>query len=134
MHTLSPSQPQNLQVDTEHDVILLRQAVRQMSRSVGLGLPKQARITAAISEIARALLLDGGTARFIIHVTYEEPHPALEIVCASAVAHAHRAHTGQNPHSLSEACTLVDEASLSVLPDGVSLILRMWLGSVSQKE
>ncbi len=133
MQPLSLPQYQHLHVHTEHDVISLRQAVRQMARSVGLGLPEQARITAAISEIARALLLDGGTSRFIIQVVDQDPRPALEVVCVSPHAHAHEAHTSQNLHALSEACALVDETNLTTLHEGVPLILRMWLGHGSRK-
>ncbi len=130
MQPLSSPQPQNLYVNAEHDIISLRQAVRQMARGVGLGLPEQARITAAISEVARAFLLNGGTARFIIQVTDHNPHPALEVVCVLPFA----AHANQTSYSLSEACALVDEANLAVFNDGMPLILRMWLNHGSQKK
>lgn len=127
MHNALLPHPQHLNINNDYDVISLRQAVRQMARATGLGLPQQARITAAISEIARVLVLDHNSTSVTIRVV-EGRRPALEVVC-EASGGFERAHAGYPAHSLrfDDARALVDDASMAVNADNAVLILRMWL-------
>jgi serine/threonine-protein kinase RsbT len=49
-----------MSVRTEHDVVLVRQAVRQWAVQLGLGLVDQTKIVTAASELARNTLSYGG--------------------------------------------------------------------------
>lgn len=128
MQPLTSPSVQQMLVHDENDVISLRQAVRQMARTVGLGLPKQARITAAISEIARMLLLHGNDAPFTLRVCPDGPRPALEVICRlpSVLPPGHTNIPG-NTTLFCEACSLVDEFNPATLKAGAQLTLRMWI-------
>lgn len=130
MQSLPAPCTQRMVVKSDHDVISLRQAVRQMARMVGLGLPEQARITAAISEIARLLLSHDSKTQFTIRITQQDvTHLALEILCASP----YTIPPGSMPDGSSditfcaEARSLVDENSLASSDQGLLLTLRMWI-------
>ncbi|GEM_PF-1137133 len=127
MQTVTLSSVQRMLVHDEHDVISLRQSVRQMARAAGLGLPKQARITAAISEIARMLLLHGSDVQFTLRVSLNEPHPALEVSCRLPSVLAETAAELVQTPLLGEACSLVDEYSPAQIHAGALLTLRMWI-------
>jgi hypothetical protein len=128
MQTVTLPSVQRMLVHDEHDVISLRQSVRQMARAAGLGLPKQARITAAISEIARMLLLNGSDVQFTLRVCLNEPRPALEVSCRlpGMIADSAADPSGHTP-LLGEACSLVDEWSPAQIQAGTLLTLRMWI-------
>lgn len=131
MTNLASSRPpmlQRLVVNEEYDVIAMRQEIRQIARAVGLDLTQQAKITAAISAIARAILATDGSSVFTIHVDESGARPALQIACEPA-------RTGRNSVAdlasmlhFDEARSLVDDASLANLDSGAILTLRMWLG------
>lgn len=123
------TQPQLLQVFTELDVIALRQAVRQAGRSAGLGAPQQARITAAISEVARALLAGVGDGSFTVGVRSEPGRrTALEVVCGGGPAgrQATTATLYTTP-AVAEARALVDDAQIEAVDGDARLLLRVWL-------
>lgn len=117
----APEVPQHVAVRSEYDVVSLRQQVRQMARLLGLSLPQQARITAAISSIARALLDAAPGSLFTIQVARRQPQPALEIICILPGVHA------AGDRLLYEASTLADEASVLPHNQDTKLTLRMWL-------
>lgn len=123
------AEPQHMQVLSDGDVIALRQAIRQRARAVGLGPAQQARITAAISEIARALLYGAGAGEFTIRVdTRTGSRPAFEILCAAG----HASHsTDTRPiyalPAVAEARALVDDTWVTSSAEGDQLLMRMWL-------
>ena len=49
-----------LQVRTEHDIVLARQAVRRLAQELGFGLVDQTKIVTAASELARNTVIYGG--------------------------------------------------------------------------
>jgi hypothetical protein len=120
-------QPQQLQISTEFDVIALRQAVRQAGRVAGLGPPQQARITAAISEVARALLAAVGDGSFTIRVR-EDEKPALEVTCGGGPAGgpATTASLFATP-TVAEARSLVDDTRIEAVDGSAQLLLFVWL-------
>ncbi len=126
---MAASQPLLLHVCTEIDVIALRQAVRQAGRAAGLGAPQQARITAAISEVARALLAGVGDGSFTIEVRDgASARPALEVACGGGPAgrQAATACLYATP-AVVEARALVDDARIEAADGGARLLLRVWL-------
>src|SRR4051794_37878271 len=76
----------NVRVQTEYDVVTLRQEVRQLARALGMGLCQQAKISTALSVIARALLLNSPSTLFTIGVASQGAQPVLQISCVSATA------------------------------------------------
>lgn len=126
---MSTLKPQQLQVHSELDVIALRQAVRQAGRAAGLCPPQQARITAAISEVARALLAGVGDGSFTVGVhAGAGAHPALEVVCSGGP----RSYRAATPNlfalpAVADARALVDDAQVEATEEGARLLLRVWL-------
>lgn len=120
--------PQHMQVASDHDMILLRQAVRQAARAAGLGTAQQARFTAAVSEVARALFLVSQQGRFTIRLSEPPGRGALEVVCASECADRSGAGALFASSSVAGARDLVDDACLEPAEPCPRLLLRMWLG------
>jgi hypothetical protein len=121
--------PQHFSVSSEYDLIALRQAVRQQARVAGLAPPQQARITAAISEVARVLLHSLSEANFIIRLAEEAGAPlALEVACGTSVGHGSMISRLYNSPDLSTARDLVDDARLISAERGPLLALRMRVG------
>lgn len=120
--------PQQLQISTEFDVITLRQAIRQAGRLAGLGPAQQARITAAISEVARALLAAVGDGRFTIRVDEGSAQPAFEVACGGGPGGA-RATTPSlyATPTLVEARGLVDDTRIEAANGATLLLLRVWI-------
>lgn len=118
----SPLEQRLLKVRGTADVVMLRQAVRAAAREARLGLAAQARITAAISEVARALVVDGINGDFLIQFSLESAF-GLEILCsAGGSASTQRKSTMR---AFSEASSLVDEAALTEDEHGAQLTLKM---------
>ncbi|MFV9505089.1 MAG: hypothetical protein AB4911_11055 [Oscillochloridaceae bacterium umkhey_bin13] len=125
------AEPQHMQVLSDGDVIALRQAIRQRARAVGLGPAQQARITAAISEVARALLYGAGAGQFTIRIeTGIGNRPAFEILCAPG--HGGNSTDARPIYALpavAEARALVDDTWVKSGSEGDQLLMRMWLVS-----
>jgi hypothetical protein len=117
-----------MRVHCEHDVITMRQEVRQMARLLGLGLVEQAKIATAISAVARVLLTLDCTTVFTMRATGQGEHSALEISCVPPFG-SEPIDIGQLEQKLNLTSTrlLVDEASLSRDANDLVLILRMRL-------
>lgn len=127
------AEPQQMQVLSDGDVIALRQAIRQRARAVGLGPAQQARVTAAISEVARALLYGAGAGHFTIRVeTGHGSRPAFEVLCAPGYIDE---ATDPRPiyalPAVAEARALVDDTWVKPTAEGGQLLMRMWLVSSS---
>lgn len=120
--------PRQLHVQSELDVILMRQEVRQAARDLGLGLSQQARISAAISTIARALVAAHCSALMCMQANKRTTRPMLEISCIlSLIDSLNDTNTLEQLLHLGEARALVDEAALWMESEGAHLSLRMWL-------
>jgi serine/threonine-protein kinase RsbT len=129
MTTLSP---QHLWVCNDHDLIRLRQVVRQQARAAGLAATQQARFTAAVSEFARLLLREGYGPTFAVGVAATEGgRMALEVSCAAQGAgpEVGLLHALSISPALASARNLVDDLCLLDGGDGPFLAMRMWLAS-----
>lgn len=67
-------------VEEELDIVTARQAGREISRSMGFSLVDQTRITTAISELARNIVLYAGTGTITIRIINKGISSAIEIV------------------------------------------------------
>ncbi len=61
------------EIRTEHDVMLIRQRVRQLARLLGFEMPDQTRIATAVSEIARNAVQYAGSGRVEFRLTGDTP-------------------------------------------------------------
>jgi len=119
--------PQQLPVSSEYDLIALRQAVRQQARAAGLGTPQQARLTAAVNELARLLLQGVGESTFTIGVRGDNGRDALEVQCATAPGHGAAMSRLYSSAELDAARHLVDDARLLSAQRGPLVLMRMWV-------
>jgi hypothetical protein len=129
-----PTLPQHfICVSSEQDVITMRQEVRQVARSLGLGLIEQAKIATAISAVARVMLgLTKGT-QFTMRMAGQGEHPALEILCRPTLWQASMSIALLEERlNLANARLLVDEATLSQQGGEPVLTLRMRLARHSR--
>jgi len=118
--------PQRFLVTTEYEVTTMRQEVRRIARALGLGLAQQAKITTAISSIARVLLARYRSAVFALETTAQGMPAALEIACMLGPAPT----DGIQPEQaldLADVQLLVDETTLSYHAGQAVLRLRMHL-------
>lgn len=122
-------QPEALQftVQDEADVVLLRQRVRQAGRSIGVGLIAQAKVSAASSSVARAVLALQLPAFFQVEALAQRREAGLEISCdvAFATAGMDQLELERRLH-FNEARLLVDAAQLTVTSSAVHLTLQVW--------
>nr|MDH3155547.1 anti-sigma regulatory factor [Bacillus licheniformis]MDH3162606.1 anti-sigma regulatory factor [Bacillus licheniformis] len=65
---------------TEWDIVAARQLGRNVAKELGFGTVDQARITTAISELARNIYLYAGKGRICIEQVQEEGKKGLKIV------------------------------------------------------
>ncbi len=77
------SDTQNVHIASGYDVVLVRQNVRQMARKAGFCLTSQARMTAVVSEIARAALERRWNADFTLRLFSHRGKSTLEVTCHS---------------------------------------------------
>lgn len=133
MQTHHADTAHRVQVVSEYDVVTIRQNVRQLARVFGLGLAEQAKLAAAISGVARALLSQQGGAEFTIKTVGEGRRKMLEVVCpAPASKTCADTSTFGQAVKLDEVRLLVDEAAVFETGHGFVLTLRMRLLRVAQ--
>ncbi|NJP04544.1 MAG: anti-sigma regulatory factor [Chloroflexaceae bacterium] len=111
-------------------MITLRQEVRQVARSLGLELTQQARITAAISAVARALIANNLHAIFQVHVYQDANPPRLAITCTSNYPDtitSDRIEKLERMFHVGEARLLVDEVALSINNTAAVLTMNILL-------
>jgi hypothetical protein len=123
--------PQRFYVTTDYDVTTVRQEVRQLARTLGLGLAQQAKITTAISTIARVMLARYRSALFVLQPTAQGVPAALEIACMLGSAPADGTQLEQ-VLPLADVRLLVDETTLSYDAGQAVLRLRMHLAPPSR--
>ena len=114
-------------ITSDHDVIMMRQEVRQLGRQVGLGLIEQARITTAISTVARQLLALESTPVFAAAALTDSAHTGVEVVCHPRLPALDGVAALAEQVHFADARLLVDEAEIIAGPGGVRLVLRIWL-------
>src|SRR5690349_13318873 len=78
---------QQIVVSSDYDVITMRQEIRLNARSFGMVLSQQARITAAVSAVARTMLATNNRVIFTIQLVALEIGRAMEVGCAAPLAH-----------------------------------------------
>lgn len=62
------------------DVILARQAAREMAKDLGFGLADQTRITTAVSELSRNIYTYAGTGRVVVKALSQSDKKGIEII------------------------------------------------------
>lgn len=67
-------------INTESDIVKARQAGRDLAKKVGFGIVDQARITTAVSELARNIYMHAKNGEIIIESTDEEEKQGLKII------------------------------------------------------
>jgi len=119
-----PANSSNVRVQTEYDVVTLRQEVRHLARVLGMGLCEQAKISTALSVIARALLLNSPSTMFTIVVASQGTQPVLQISCVSATTPevSGLAQIEQSSY-LAEARLLIGDVTISRETHGLVLKL-----------
>lgn len=112
----------------EYDVIAMRQEVRQMARQIRVDLAQQARITAAISGVARELIVQRLSVLFTVLVRQCGGQPALEVRCDPQIDSPHAARIDfEHNRNVNDARRLVDEAEFSSSDGRPQLTLRIWI-------
>ena len=115
-------------VNKEFDVVVLRQAIREVARTLDLSLVQQARITAAISDIARSLLTQHWSMIFAINVHPVGVRRALDVVCQKPPQQQHPSYVEfETLISIDSARQLLDEATFSHAAGCPLLTLRIWI-------
>jgi hypothetical protein len=128
MQPLSAFHQHRIHVGNEHDVIAMRQEVRQVARTLGLGLVEQAKIATAISAVARAMLALCEGVLLTMRMGRQGDQCVLEIMCAPMRWSGPRDLVQLEDHlNLANARLLVDEANLSERGGEPALTLRMRL-------
>lgn len=68
-------------IETEYDIVMARQTVRQFAKKAGMGIVDQTRITTAVSELFRNMYNYAGGGKVLIERGDVEGHDALIITC-----------------------------------------------------
>ncbi|MCF8373505.1 MAG: anti-sigma regulatory factor [Bacteroidales bacterium] len=68
-------------IETEYDIVMARQTVRQFAKKAGMGIVDQTRITTAVSELFRNMYNYAGGGKVLIERGDVESHDALIITC-----------------------------------------------------
>ena len=111
------------------DIVMARQAAREMARDLGFGLTDQARIATAISEVARRALESQGNITF----TFVEKGQLQGIECVCLQCDWHRT---SEPHSslpsskvLGGVERLMDDFEVKAIRgrSGTTVIMRKWI-------
>lgn len=117
----------NVGLDTEQDVVLVRQRARQVSALLGFSQQDQVRIATAVSEVARACQQhSGGRATFALDAGDGRQNLEVTIAPSSGRARGEAAGAAGSPelaivtaHRLMDACLVGDQA-----PGGPAVTMR----------
>jgi hypothetical protein len=122
------AEPCHITVQSELDIVTLRHTVRQFARAIGLDLPRQAKVTVAISAVARAFMGNQNGVMFTVQVSHQMPHPALEIACHTPLAFpTNSMEYVEDALNIQEVRLLVDEFHVGQKDDTITLQMRMWI-------
>ncbi len=72
---------ERFRLETEYDIVRIRQAVRLHGKAHGMGLINQTRITTAASEILRNMYVYAGGGETVVSLVCWEGVPALLVTC-----------------------------------------------------
>lgn len=126
----------NHNIETEHDIVRVRQIVRQYAKDAGMGIVDQTRITTAVSELFRNMYNYAGGGEVIIERGEVENHDALIITCIDkgpgienlelAMSDGYTSSTGMG-FGLPGAKRLVDRFEIqSKLKEGTTVRIMKW--------
>ncbi|MCS6888580.1 hypothetical protein [Chloroflexus sp.] len=118
-------QTQQITVSSDADLILLRQMLRQCARAMAMAPSQQARITAAVSEVVRALIHQFSSSTVTIHCDDSDARHALVIECDTE-AEAYQRVARQA--AVQTAYSLVDEVKVQHSPIGCHLAMKIRAG------
>lgn len=119
------SDARNVPVVSGYDVVLVRQHVRQMARQAGFCLTSQARMTAIVSEIARAAVERHWNANFLFRlIPHHHGRYEIEVICCSDHLQRDTEYLAQFKRGVQE---LTGNAGLTVQQQSGQLILRFHL-------
>ncbi|AGL00189.1 anti-sigma regulatory factor [Desulfoscipio gibsoniae] len=127
----------NVYLKNDFDIVAARQAVRNVSKSMGFGLVDQTRITTAISELARNIVLYAGEGSIYLRVINNGLRKGIEILASDdgpgivdiklAMQDGYTTSRGLGT-GLPGTKRLMDEFSIkSSLGEGTQVIVRKWL-------
>ncbi|MEI7724885.1 MAG: anti-sigma regulatory factor [Bacteroidota bacterium] len=68
-------------IDTEYDIVTVRQTIRQYAKDMGMGIVDQTRITTAVSELFRNMYNYANGGEVVIERGEVENHVALIVTC-----------------------------------------------------
>jgi serine/threonine-protein kinase RsbT len=72
--------PETIEIQSSADVVLVRQAVRQLAIEMGFGLVDQTKIVTAASELARNTLTYGGGGSVKLETLCKEERQGLQLI------------------------------------------------------
>lgn len=128
MQSLPVLQHHQIRISNEHDVITMRQEVRQVAQSLGLGLIEQTKIATAISAVTRVMLTLCEGTLLTMRMARQGNQAVLEISCAPACwSELMDLAQLEEQLNLANARQLVDEATLSQSGGEPMLTLRIRL-------
>jgi serine/threonine-protein kinase RsbT len=68
-------------IETEYDIVMVRQTIRQHAKDAGMGIVDQTRITTAVSELFRNMYNYAGGGEVEIERGIVDSHQALIVTC-----------------------------------------------------
>jgi serine/threonine-protein kinase RsbT len=68
-------------IQTEYDIVTVRQTIRQCAKDAGMGIVDQTRITTAVSELFRNMYNYAGGGEVLIETGEVESHHAIIVTC-----------------------------------------------------
>jgi len=127
----------NVHLKNDLDIVAARQAARNLSKSMGFGLVDQTRITTAISELARNIVLYAGEGSIYLRVINNGVQKGIEILASDdgpgivdiklAMQDGYTTSRGLGT-GLPGAKRLMDEFSIRSGPgEGTQVVVRKWL-------
>ncbi len=69
-------------IETEYDIVMVRQTIRQYAKEFGMGIVDQTRITTAVSELFRNMYNYAGGGDVLVESGEVENHRALVVTCS----------------------------------------------------
>ena len=123
-------------IDTEYDIVTVRQTIRQYAKDMGMGIVDQTRITTAVSELFRNMYSYAGGGEVLIEKGEIESHHALIVTCVDqgpgienlelAMSDGYTSGQGMG-YGLPGAKRLVDRFEIqSKLNEGTTVRIMKW--------
>ena len=123
-------------IDTEYDIVTVRQIIRQYAKDAGMGIVDQTRITTAVSELFRNMYNYAGGGEVLIESGEVENHNALIVTCIDkgpgienvelAMSDGYTSGIGMG-YGLPGAKRLVDRFEIqSTLNEGTTVRIMKW--------